>query len=139
MYKNYGFIFGEYYIRLTRQTFHMQPVPEPVFMQKLTHQHFGFGILAPYARHVVTAGFFGVYICHNAKVSQNESRLTPSTIPSILLIDQLFSTQPVQNIISFSFGQPIAKLYGVHHVIIKLYGAGVRFFAQHSGSTCVIV
>jgi hypothetical protein len=50
----------------------MQPVPEPVFMQKMTHQHFGFGILAPDARHVVTAGFFGVYIGHDAKVLQSK-------------------------------------------------------------------
>jgi len=48
----------------------MQPVPEPVFMQEPAHQHFGLGILAPYARHIVAAGFFGVYIGHSVKVVQ---------------------------------------------------------------------
>ena len=46
----------------------MQPVPEPVFMQKPAHQHFGFGILAADARHIVAAGCFGVYIGHRTKV-----------------------------------------------------------------------
>jgi hypothetical protein len=32
------------------------------------HQHFGFGILTPDARHVVAAGCFGVYIGHKAKI-----------------------------------------------------------------------
>jgi len=54
----------------------MQPVPKPIFMQKFAHLHFGFGILAPYTRHVVTACFFGVYICHSTKVKQNEGSLT---------------------------------------------------------------
>jgi len=71
MYKNYGFIFWQYYIRLPRQPLYMKPVPEPVFMQKLAHQHFGFGILAPDARHVVAAGFFAMYIGHNAKVQHS--------------------------------------------------------------------
>jgi len=56
MYKNYGFVFGEYDIRLAGQFLYMQPVPEPVFMQKLPYQQFRFGILAPDARRIVAAG-----------------------------------------------------------------------------------
>ena len=46
----------------------MQPVAETVFMQKPPHQHFRLGILAPYPRHVVAAGFFAVHIGHWAKL-----------------------------------------------------------------------
>jgi hypothetical protein len=42
-------------------------LPEPIFMQKLTHQQFRPGILAAYTGHVVAAGFFAVYIGHIAK------------------------------------------------------------------------
>jgi len=70
MYKNYSFIFWQHNIRLPRQPLHMQPIPVPVFMQKPAHQHFGFGILAPDARHIVAAGCFGVYIGHAIKVLQ---------------------------------------------------------------------
>jgi hypothetical protein len=41
-------------------------------MQKLPHQQFWLGILAAYARHVIAAGFFGVYIGHGVKVQQNK-------------------------------------------------------------------
>ncbi len=34
-------------------------------MQKLAHQHFGRGVLAPDAGHIVTAGLFAVYIGHD--------------------------------------------------------------------------
>ena len=36
-------------------------------MQELPHQQLGFGILAPDARHVITARFFGMYIGHRTK------------------------------------------------------------------------
>jgi hypothetical protein len=38
-------------------------------MQKLPHQHFGFGILAAYAAHIVAAGFLAVHIGHFVKLA----------------------------------------------------------------------
>ena len=38
-------------------------------MQKLPHQHFGFGILARYAAHIVAAGFLAVHIGHVVKLA----------------------------------------------------------------------
>jgi hypothetical protein len=70
MYKNYRLVFGQYNIRRPRQILYMQPVPKPVFMQKPAHQQFRLGILAVYARHVIAAGFFAVYIGHKAKVRE---------------------------------------------------------------------
>ena len=60
MYKNNGFVFGQYDVRFSRHVFYVQPVPEPAFMQKPAHQHFLFGILAADARHVEAAGCLGV-------------------------------------------------------------------------------
>jgi hypothetical protein len=48
----------------------MQPIPKPTFMQKPAHQQLRLGILAAYARHVIAAGFFAVYIGHKAKVRE---------------------------------------------------------------------
>ncbi len=44
VYKNGGFVFGNYDIRLSRQVFHMQPVPESVFKQEPSHNHLGLGV-----------------------------------------------------------------------------------------------
>jgi hypothetical protein len=38
-------------------------------MQKLPHQHFRLGILAPYTAHIIAAGFLAVHIGHGAKLA----------------------------------------------------------------------
>ncbi|GAA3971541.1 hypothetical protein GCM10022210_21170 [Mucilaginibacter dorajii] len=48
----------------------VQAVAETVFVQKLTHQKFGLGILSLNPGHVVASGFFGVYIGHSVKLLQ---------------------------------------------------------------------
>jgi len=69
VYKDHGFVFGQHNVGFAGQVFHMQPVTKTVFMQKLPHQHFGFGILAPYAAHIVAAGFFAVHVGHFVKLA----------------------------------------------------------------------
>ncbi len=70
MYKNYGFVFGQYNIRLACQILHMQPVPKPIFMQKPPHQQLRLGILAAYPGHVIAPRFFGMHIGHKTKVRE---------------------------------------------------------------------
>ena len=42
----------------------MQPVPETVFKQKLSHKQFGLGVSAPNPAHVVAPYFGFVYVGH---------------------------------------------------------------------------
>ncbi|HVW16052.1 MAG TPA: hypothetical protein VHB54_19640 [Mucilaginibacter sp.] len=69
MYKYHGFIFGQYNVRFAGQVFHMQPVAETIFVQKLAHQYFRLGILTPYPRHIVAAGFLAVHVGHVVKLA----------------------------------------------------------------------
>jgi hypothetical protein len=67
----------------------MQPVPETIFMQKLTHQHFRLSILTFNPRHIIAAGFLAVHICHNAKIVQFKQA---KFYKKGLIIVRLFST-----------------------------------------------
>jgi hypothetical protein len=64
MYKNNSSVFGQYHVGLAGQLFIVQPVTSTIGMQKFSHQHFGFGIGAADAAHVITTGFGTVHICH---------------------------------------------------------------------------
>lgn len=66
--KDHSLILWQYNIRFTRQVLYVQAVAKTVGMQKLSYQHFRFGILTLYAAHVITARFLAVHVCHTIKL-----------------------------------------------------------------------
>ena len=70
MYKNNRPVFGKNNIWFAGQVFYVQPVTETISMQEPAHEHFGLGVLAFYAAHVVAAGCLVVYIGHGVKLRQ---------------------------------------------------------------------
>jgi hypothetical protein len=68
MYKNHGLVFGQHNVGLAGQIFHVQPVPEPVLMQKPPHQHLRLRILTPYPRHIITPRLLAMHIGHVVKL-----------------------------------------------------------------------
>jgi hypothetical protein len=69
MYKDDGAVAGQYYIGPAGHIFYVQAVAVAMGMQVAAHQHFGLGVLALYAAHVVAAGFLAMHIGHgNAKI-----------------------------------------------------------------------
>ena len=70
MNKNNRVVFAQYKVGFAGEFFMVQAVAETMCMQKLTHQHFRFCVLAFNAAHIVTAGCYAVYIGHAAKLQR---------------------------------------------------------------------
>jgi len=62
MYKDDGLVFRQYYIGLAGEVFYVQTVAIAQGMQVAAHEHFGLGVLAFYAAHIVAACFLAVDI-----------------------------------------------------------------------------
>ena len=96
----------------------MQPVPKPLPMQKLSNNHFRFGVLTPYPTHIKTPHFFTMYISHNANVEiyvpYNYSYCIAAKLPVPQLSSRIFqhTTPPSKSHFSFPNRQDVYSLYG---------------------------
>ena len=59
VHQNTGAIFPQHNIRLARQPWMIEPIPESPTPQKFPDKNLRFGIPAPYCRHIVMALFYG--------------------------------------------------------------------------------
>jgi len=64
VYKNGGVVFWQYNVWLAGQLFGVEAVAEALCMQVAAYQHFGPGVGAADAAHVIASGSGGVYVCH---------------------------------------------------------------------------
>lgn len=60
--ENDGFVFGQNNVGFAGKVFNMQPVPEALCEKKFPDQHFGLGVFALNAAHVVTPYFWFMHI-----------------------------------------------------------------------------
>jgi len=67
--KNYGPVFPQHEIGLSRQTGQMESVPEPARMQSLANKQLGFCIFSPDAGHHPASGFLAYEIRQGPAVS----------------------------------------------------------------------
>lgn len=63
-----SFVFGKYDIRFSWKCFIVQLVSKPFRVQEPAHKHFGLGVFALDAAHVIAASFWIVHIGHALKL-----------------------------------------------------------------------
>ena len=64
VHQNTGAILPQHVIRLARQAWMIEPIPESPSPQKFPDKNLRFGIPAPYCRHIVMALFYGQTVRH---------------------------------------------------------------------------
>ncbi len=64
VHQNTGAILPQHDVRLARQPWMIEPIPESPTPQKFPDKNLRFGIPAPYCRHIVVALFYGQTVRH---------------------------------------------------------------------------